>query len=318
MQNNELEKEPLYTSQEMSMGYIMSDRDVVGRGAYNKVNDRVVDQRLQATTDITVFNSYVDFKQITAPAAPDTRYVRLYTKTTGSDTGLFVKDSSSNEYELASTSNSVTDLDTAYDGGSTITADSTDLDINLSSGISFTINDDTDTTTYFSVNSSGVVVNDITLPSTDGTANQILTTNGSGATSFTSLSDIADSDYLRLDGGTVTGDVELTSTTTITKPVLDTDYIEIASGSIEATAALITIDTEALAATSSLNEITGGTEGQLLVLQSADDTRVITIQDAFSNILLTSGDFTLNSTLDKLVLIYSGSSWVEIVRTNNG
>lgn len=79
------------------------------------------------------------------------------------------------------------------------------------------------------------------------------------------------------------------------------------------------VDTEGAAATDNLNGINGGTPGQVLVLQSTNTvTRDVTVKHGINNIELSGGaDFTLADTQDTITLVYNGSNWCEIARSDN-
>lgn len=96
--------------------------------------------------------------------------------------------------------------------------------------------------------------------------------------------------------------------------------LTIASGEITVASAYHRVDTEGAAATDDLVTINGGTTvGQILVLQSVNDARDVTVKNATGNIFLAGTDFVLSNILDKLFLIFStGNQWHEIARSNNG
>lgn len=87
----------------------------------------------------------------------------------------------------------------------------------------------------------------------------------------------------------------------------------IASDTITVTSAyvpnLVSLDTEAAAATDNLATISGGLSGQVIFLRSTTATRVITVKDGTGNIQLPGGDFTLDSGNDMLMLVKSSTSW---------
>lgn len=62
--------------------------------------------------------------------------------------------------------------------------------------------------------------------------------------------------------------------------------------------------------------IHGGVEGDLLLLQMAPGSSSITIDDGTGNIRA-AGDFSLNTTFDKIGLICDGVLWHELFRSNN-
>jgi hypothetical protein len=80
----------------------------------------------------------------------------------------------------------------------------------------------------------------------------------------------------------------------------------------------ITVDTEGGAGTDDLNNITGGTEGQIVVLRTADNTRDVTIKYATSAMMPTGkADFTLSNVKDSAMFIYNGSQWVGLAVSDN-
>lgn len=97
----------------------------------------------------------------------------------------------------------------------------------------------------------------------------------------------------------------------------DFSELTIASGVITVTTSAHKVDTEADAATDDLDTINGGTTGQILVLSAMNGGRTVVCKDNTGNLLL-SADMTLDNTTDTLMLIYSGSNWYEIARSDNG
>lgn len=98
--------------------------------------------------------------------------------------------------------------------------------------------------------------------------------------------------------------------------------LTIATGAVTAprrTGAVIKIDTEAAAASDDLdtiNVLDGGQIGHTIVLQPTTATRVVTVKDNTGNLRL-AGDFVMNSAVDTITLIWSGSNWDEISRSDN-
>ena len=90
----------------------------------------------------------------------------------------------------------------------------------------------------------------------------------------------------------------------------------IASGVITITANYHTVDTEGDGGSDDLTTINGGTTGKLLTLQAADSSRTVVVKDGTN--LKTAGDFSLDNTEDTITLIYNGTNWSEISRSNNG
>lgn len=102
-----------------------------------------------------------------------------------------------------------------------------------------------------------------------------------------------------------------TETGEITTPIIASGVINIPSGAVE-----ITVDTEGAAATDDLDNITGGTLGDIVIFRSQSSTRDITFKDAIGNMRL-AGDFILDNTNDRITLIRTGTGWDEISRSNN-
>ena len=68
--------------------------------------------------------------------------------------------------------------------------------------------------------------------------------------------------------------------------------------------------------TTNLVNILGGIAGDILVLQAANDAKTIKLKDDDGNMRL-AGDFNLDSVRDTIVLLFDGSLWYEICRSNN-
>ena len=93
--------------------------------------------------------------------------------------------------------------------------------------------------------------------------------------------------------------------------------LTIASGVITMTKAYHTVDTQSAAASDDLDTINGGSSGDLLVLRAADDARTVVVKDGTGNIQC-AGDCSLDNSQDTIMLIYNGSAWIEISRSDNG
>lgn len=82
---------------------------------------------------------------------------------------------------------------------------------------------------------------------------------------------------------------------------------------------IVAVDTEAAAAADDLDTIAidSSVEGRpLIVLRGTDNARVVTVKDG-TNLRL-AGDMVLDDTTDRIVLLYTGSIWVELCRSSNG
>lgn len=99
----------------------------------------------------------------------------------------------------------------------------------------------------------------------------------------------------------------------------DGSTLTIASGLIDITSSMHVVDTQGGAASDDLDNITGGYNGQILVLMAANSARDVVLKDGTGNLRL-AGDMTLDNVEDTITLIYttSGSLWREIARSNNG
>lgn len=78
----------------------------------------------------------------------------------------------------------------------------------------------------------------------------------------------------------------------------------------------LAVETEGLAATDYLDTINGGYDGQILILRSNNSARDVVVKDGTGNIR-TSGDMTLSHIDDRIVLIFDGSNWCEMSRSDN-
>jgi hypothetical protein len=79
----------------------------------------------------------------------------------------------------------------------------------------------------------------------------------------------------------------------------------------------INVDTEGAAATDDLVTIDGGVSGDILILAAADSGRTVVCKDGTGNMSL-AGDFSLDNTADRIVLMYEGTTWFELSRSDNG
>jgi hypothetical protein len=93
--------------------------------------------------------------------------------------------------------------------------------------------------------------------------------------------------------------------------------LTIATGAVTTTTSFHAIDTEAAAATDDLDTINGGQTGQVLYIHAANGARDVVAKDGTGNLKL-AGDFTMNNTEDTLTLIFDGTNWLELCRSDNG
>ena len=80
---------------------------------------------------------------------------------------------------------------------------------------------------------------------------------------------------------------------------------------------LLILGTEGGESIDDLNMINGGTAGQMLTIVTTSVSRHIVVKNNV-NIRLAGSDFTLDSTVDSLTLLYTGYFWIEISRSDNG
>jgi hypothetical protein len=94
----------------------------------------------------------------------------------------------------------------------------------------------------------------------------------------------------------------------------DSGELTIASGAITPTGVFHTIDTEADASSDDLDTISGGVDGQVLILRQEDDARDVTITEAGNIVLPESSSVSLRDTKDTATFIYDGSlsKWVAV------
>ena len=86
--------------------------------------------------------------------------------------------------------------------------------------------------------------------------------------------------------------------------------LTIASGAVAKTRSHHTIDTEGNAASDDLDTISGGAEGELLLIRPADGARTVVIKHGTGNIWnVAQVDILLDDADDYALLVYSGSKW---------
>ena len=95
----------------------------------------------------------------------------------------------------------------------------------------------------------------------------------------------------------------------------DTSQLTIAGGVVTAVRSVHTIAGEGAAA-DDLDTINGGSSGDILILRAASDTVTITVTEA-GNLAL-SGSFTMNNETDTITLVFQGTVWYELARSDNG
>lgn len=118
----------------------------------------------------------------------------------------------------------------------------------------------------------------------------------------------SDLDKFRVVANSITRNLTMDGTNTT---------LTIASGAVTATTAFHAIDTESAAASDDLDTISGGETGQVLYIHAANDARTVVAKDGTGNLKL-AGDCTLDNSEDTLTVIYNGTNWLELARSNNG
>ena len=78
------------------------------------------------------------------------------------------------------------------------------------------------------------------------------------------------------------------------------------------------VDTEAAAASDTLDTITGGVLGQMIVLMAANDARTVVIAEGGNIQLDSDTSHSLDSALDTWSGVWNGSAWCEMGRVSNG
>jgi hypothetical protein len=114
----------------------------------------------------------------------------------------------------------------------------------------------------------------------------------------------------------VAGDVQISGALSVSR----TD-LTISSGAVTATGSYHTIDTESSAASDDLDTINGAfATGHRLVITAANSGRTVVVKDGTGNIILNNvtGDFSMDNIADTMELIWGGSNWLELSRSNNG
>jgi len=79
----------------------------------------------------------------------------------------------------------------------------------------------------------------------------------------------------------------------------------------------VRVDTEGASASDDLDTISGMIEGDLLILSAADSARTVVVKDGTGNIQC-AGDFSMDNTQDRIVLLREGAVWYELARSDNG
>lgn len=125
-----------------------------------------------------------------------------------------------------------------------------------------------------------------------------------------------------LAAGTVSGGFGFTPTRIVfnnreVQVAGDFSELTIAAGVITITTSAHTVDTQSDAASDDLDTVNGGQLGQTLILTAANSARTVVCKDGTGNLKL-AGDMSLDNAEDTLCLVWNGSSWLEISRSDNG
>ncbi len=94
------------------------------------------------------------------------------------------------------------------------------------------------------------------------------------------------------------------------------ETLTIDTGAITITKRRVYVDTESAASSDDLDTINGGEDGQIVVFAAANDARTVVMKDGTGNLKL-AGDFSLDNDTDTMVLVKSGTNWLEISRSAN-
>ncbi len=129
--------------------------NIVNPAKGDKVSPERIENPLNLQTG--VISSYLEFASVATPTAAPGSNVRLYTKSSGSASKMFVIDSTGIEKELI-TSASLS-LDSAYNLGSIIAVDSTNVLWRTTGALGMYVQNSTGATDYWSATSNGVTHN---------------------------------------------------------------------------------------------------------------------------------------------------------------
>lgn len=97
--------------------------------------------------------------------------------------------------------------------------------------------------------------------------------------------------------------------------------LTVATGAVTVTRTHHSIDTESDAASDDLDTITATSVNTdtILILKAADATRTVVVKDGTGNIKLAGNvDYSMDDDEKRLVLMYDGTSWVELARSSVG
>ena len=93
----------------------------------------------------------------------------------------------------------------------------------------------------------------------------------------------------------------------------DPTELVINGGSITVTQSRHSVDTQNNDATDDLAMIVGGENGQILILNTEDNTRNVVLKHGTGNILISGGDYTMDLAYDIVMLIHTGTYWMKLM-----
>ena len=143
--------------EQMNKANKVSDQDRYARRIQsNKIRDVVSPQRLDNPFSLpsATIDEYLQFPATENPAKPPRGSYRLFAKSSGEQTDIFVIDSAGIVKELYAAS-AIT-LDDAYSNGSIINVDSGDISLLLNDNLGLNLTNNDGSTSYFSVRQTGI------------------------------------------------------------------------------------------------------------------------------------------------------------------
>ncbi len=119
---------------------------------------------------------------------------------------------------------------------------------------------------------------------------------------------------------TVSGSTEIGGNCTIFNFLVFDDRPVTISGGIISTAvgSWFVVETQGGAASDDLDTISNGVKGAIAVLTAANDAHTVVVKNGTGNIKLAGSDCTLDNVNDTLTLMFNGSNWLELSRSDNG
>ena len=164
-----------------------------------------------------------------------------------------------------------------------------------------------------------------TFPSSDGANTQVLTTDGAGTLSWSNQASGVSSVFTRTGAVVAAADdytkEQITGLKTTDSPTFaglnSTGFINVgapvsvtlSSGNITITSSFHTMNSESAGNPDQLDNILGGTAGDILFLKDNANTEDITIKDSGGNIRTGGADITLINTDSLAAFIFDGTIW---------